>query len=389
MMQDGGSMGGRLLVLGLGGAGGRMVDAVARDSGAAAVRTAAVDTDAAALEESNAATRVLVETARRGGARRLETAARDKLRVLLDRTELLVAVSGLGGASGADLTALALDLAREQDVPAIWIGTHPFRFEGQERADAARTALAAVRAAADATILVPADALCRAVGADEVAAAFPAAAAAMGMTVRCLWQVLAEPAYLKINLSDVLQLAGPGTLMTTQAWGEAEGRRAAERALAGLLESPLLQDAYGGPATRAGLVHVVGGSDLTLSELGLIMDGLTAALPPGAALRAGTSVSPHWKGRVSITALLARPYAALLQGASALPAVTGTERPELPAGDGQEETGPGGRNPEQLTIPIFTGPTGRGRFGTNGKPNVLDGEDLDIPTFVRRGLRFD
>ena len=38
--------------------------------------------------------------------------------------------------------------------------------------------------------------------------------------------------------------------------------------------------------------------------------------------------------------------------------------------------------------PLGTGPTGRGRF-KNAEPTIWNGEDLDIPTFIRRSINLD
>ena len=43
---------------------------------------------------------------------------------------------------------------------------------------------------------------------------------------------------------------------------------------------------------------------------------------------------------------------------------------------------------KKQTGPLGVGPQGRGRFN-NAEPTIWNGEDLDIPTFLRRNINLD
>jgi hypothetical protein len=46
------------------------------------------------------------------------------------------------------------------------------------------------------------------------------------------------------------------------------------------------------------------------------------------------------------------------------------------------------RKPKKAKSPLGIGPVGRGRFN-NAEQTIWQGEDLDIPTFIRRNVNLD
>ena len=48
----------------------------------------------------------------------------------------------------------------------------------------------------------------------------------------------------------------------------------------------------------------------------------------------------------------------------------------------------GNKRKKRTSKPLGVGPQGRGRFN-NAEPTIWNSEDLDIPTFLRRGISLD
>jgi hypothetical protein len=90
----------------------------------------------------------------------------------------------------------------------------------------------------------------------------------------------------------------------------------------------------------------------------------------------GTVVDEGWRGRVTVTAIASEGSAAPPEESRA----SDIEQNELgrPAGRGRKKAG--ARAQTSLKLDAV-----RGRF-KDVEPTMHDGEDLDIPTFIRRGI---
>lgn len=376
---------GDILFLGLGNAGGRIVDALAEQAGEL-LRTAALDCDAADLEARRSDTRVQVGrglTSGRGagGDAALGQGAVageiEKLRALLDDTRLLVTVAGLGGGLGSGGLAPVLKAASDSGAATLCLATLPFDFEGAGCMDVTRRVLPEIRAAADALVIVPNDKRLRAQLKAPMADTLPKSDAEVGEALRVLWQLLTRPAYLALDYADLLRVTRPDQGVATMAWGDARGRRKADSAVQKLLASPLIGGGDDLADATGALVNIVGGPDLTLDEVGQVMAAVQARCGEALSPAVGASVDEAWKGRVTVSLILSRPVTGYL-------AEVKREPEELPLDMGDGDAAADG---EQQTLMMLES-TGRGRF-QNTDPNLMNGEDLDIPTYQRRGLRIE
>ena len=99
----------------------------------------------------------------------------------------------------------------------------------------------------------------------------------------------------------------------------------------------------------------------------------------------GALVDPAWRDRISITVLVTEHWLEDREGN--IPArdtfhgLQPNVRAEVPAGS---DTQAGDADIEQTEIPFEA--AGKGRF-EKIEPTYYHGQDLDIPTFVRRGLK--
>jgi cell division protein FtsZ len=376
-----------ILVIGIGGSGGRLVDALAACA-PEAVRTAMIDTDAAALAASQAISKLQIGSHVTNGqgtggdaglARRAATDDAEIIRGLFSDARLVVVLAGLGGGTGSAVTPEVIKAAGLSGTPTLCVATQPFAFEGAPRAALARAAVPEIREAADGLILIPNDKLFKSVGADKVTEAFPAADAALGMSVLALWQILTRPGYLNAGPSDLAQVTKPERGIATMAWAEAHGRKRGASAVKQLLTHPMLDGGAALGECRSIMVSIVGGEDLTLKDLADIMAPIKAACHERVVITLGTSIDPEWKARLLLTLIAARPGG--WSGAIEMHPLNAQEPTDLPLTENPAVVSRGG---VQTTLQLE--PAGRGRFA-HTDPTLLDGEDLDIPTYQRRGIK--
>jgi cell division GTPase FtsZ len=190
---------------------------------------------------------------------------------------------------------------------------------------------------------------------------------ASGVTL--FWRMLEKPGYIRLDAERVRAIvASAGKARFACATASGEGR-AAEVADA-IARSPLL--AHGSGPVRSILCGVLSGDDLRLSEISRIADGVRDAFGHAAKFELSTvNDEATFSGRLSVVTML-------------FESGDGVEEPA----HGEATAGARPRRARRAVNPLASGQPERGRF-TNVQPTVWKGEDLDIPTFVRRSITLD
>jgi len=377
-----------ITVVGVGGAGGRIADVVAEAVGDAAV-VVAVNTDARALEESRAATRVQIGAGRTGGlgaggdASVGRMAAEDDvqmIRGLFTGSGFVLVVVGLGGGTGSGAAPVIVREARNAGALTLCIAALPCGFEGPERALTAQRALKNFLEASDAVIAVPNDRLFESVGSADLAGTFGKADRTLGICAGSLIKMIDQPGQINLDFADVQHIVRDSGGTCTIGFGEGTGRKRGDAAVASLLGSPLLEKGRVIEKAESLLVSIVGGPDLTVKDVGKIMSAVSSRVREGCRVSMGTVVDEAWQGRVTITVL------ATDRREAARPARVAEQPVEY-----KEETAKPSRRRRKKPVAAQAQTVlrletyGKGRF-KGVEPTILDGEDLDIPTFVRRGI---
>ncbi len=378
-----------ILIVGVGGAGGRIVHGLT-ELVADPLRTAMVDTDADALAASGSVTKLQIGShlahgkgtgGDAGVGRRAAGEDVEMIRGLLTDAGMVLVVVGLGGGTGSAVTVEVLKAAGMAGIPTLCFATLPFKFESEGRTELARSAVPEIREATDGLILVPNDKLFKSTGKDAVTEAFPKAEESLGMCVLAVWKLLTQPGYLNATASDLAQVAKPERGIGGLAWAEGKGRRRGQSAAKQLLAHPMMEGGAALADCRSVLVSIVAGEDLTLKDLGDIMEPIKSACGAEADIAVGTSIDPEWKSRLLLTIIAARPGG--WSGVAApRPSIRRPESDEPPPL--VDNPIPAGRTGVQTTLELE--PAGRGRFA-DSDPTLQDGEDLDIPTYQRRRIK--
>jgi len=369
----------RICVLGVGGGGCRAVDYLVGGSGGPTI--AAVNTDSRSLSESKAMTKIQlgisdaegfgtggdVDLGRMSGERDVEM-----IRGMFTDADVAVVVTCLGGGTGSGATPVILKAAHAAGVFTIVLATQPFEFEGEKRKSTAESSLNAVIAAADVTCLIDNDRLFGAVGGKNIKESFEKADKALAAGVRSLWQMLVQPAFMGIDLADLRALVSRSGGACLFGFGDARGVTRGASAVSSLLEGPVFDKGRALRTSGTALVCIAGSHDLTLTEVGDVMSAISKEAPDDCNLIMGTVVNDDWIDRVMVSVFVTDRKRVV------------TSKPVGGAGTSSSTKGRRNRKramQDKLKLDIY----GKGRF-KNVEATILDGMDLDIPTYVRLGI---
>ncbi|MDP6522790.1 MAG: cell division protein FtsZ [Kiritimatiellia bacterium] len=390
-------IGRKISVVGIGGAGARIVGQMPSDADDGPI-TFAVDTDTCSLVESSATERIQIGEVVTAGfgtggdtQQGREAAEHDTAKILamLENMELVVVVAGLGGGVGGGATPVVLGAAQEAGAATVCFVTLPFDFEGAQRKAAAAKDMEALREICDTVVVVRNNSLFESVDSRDIAGVFKEADSLLSSGVYSLYQMLALPGYLRLDLADLRRLSSDTKGECLFAAAGAEGEDRASKAVESLLTGSLMEQGKLAERARLLMLSIVGGPDLTLKEIGQIMDGISSTVRPQCRVVMGTSVDDGWIGRISLMAIVGEKRKVRPQVETEIPQQPVSEHPAegpplspIAAQPSKKRK----RRPRQERLKLEA--SGRGRF-KDVEPTILDGEDMDVPTFIRRGMRIE
>jgi cell division protein FtsZ len=413
---------------GVGGAGGRLAATALRAAGDPRPCVVA-DTDGEALAASGGAATVLLgRTSSRGlGAggdmdrgRRAAEEAGAEFAATFRGADVVLLFAGLGGGTGGGAAPVAARVAREAGALVIGFATLPFAFEGARRARQAQEALEELRSVADVVLCLSNEKLAALL--DErvtLQAAFQAHNEHLAAGVRGILNLLTRRGLMNVTFADLAAVVRGRHAQSAFAMVEADGPNRANEALERLLASPLLAgDALA--AADSVLVSFVGGPDLAVGEVNAVMAGLTRRCPE-ADIVMGAALDEAFAGRLGLTVIAGRRGRAAEDRAGG--AGTGGDSPAAGSPDLEErleESPPVVRRASRFVAPppemtpeqkqrlfeqrVNGGARGRRRSGAKmrqgqlpleivsrgrfeqSEPTIHLGEDLDVPTYIRRGV---
>jgi cell division protein FtsZ len=340
---------------------------------------AAVHTDAHTLETCRAAVKIqigerLTQGFGTGGDMEKGCQAAmeeiDVLRALFSDVRLAIVVTGLGGGTGSGAGTALIEAAREEGALTLCFVTLPFAFEGAERMRQARETLDIWSRMADAILVTPNDRLMAFVHEPGLANAFDKANDTLASAIGAIEKMIVQPGLIQLDFGDIRFMLGQTGGAGTFGYGEGSGPDKAREAARHLIESPLLEEPRALVHAKRVLLSIVAGEDLTLKEVSDITQALSRELGPTGKLRVGTAIDPRLAARVELALIL--------------PFAPESPRPSTqPARDEKDEPASGSARMRQTSLKLEV--EGKGRF-KDVEPTVQDGQDLDIPTFIRRKI---
>ena len=298
----------RILVLGVGGAGGNAINAMI-ESGMKGVEFVAVNTDAQDLKMSKADAKIqigmnLTKGLGAGAKHDIGQAAADEslneIISYMQGANMVFITSGMGGGTGTGASHVIAKAARELNILTVGVTTLPFSYEGPKRMRRAMQGLEEFKKHLDTVIVVPNQNLFKI--ASETTTfknAFKLSNNVLKHGVQSVTDLMVRPGMINLDFADVetvMSSMGKAMMGTGEAEGENRGKAATELAL----NNPLI-DEYSLKGAKGLLVNITGGDDLTLFEVEESVNRIRAEVDPDAELIFGAIEDTELNGKIRVS----------------------------------------------------------------------------------------
>ncbi|CAN5674037.1 hypothetical protein BH23PAT2_BH23PAT2_03410 [soil metagenome] len=297
----------RIKVVGVGGAGGAAINRMV-EAGIENVEFIAINTDAQALHHSKANIKIHIgkDTTRGLGAGADpdvgESAAResiDEIKQVLEGADMVFITIGAGGGTGSGAGHVVAEISKQSGALVVGFATKPFAFEGEKRRKNAEHAIDNLRDAVDTLIIIPNDRLLQTIDRQTpLLEAFKVADDVLRQGVQGISDLITVHGLINLDFADVkavMSNAGSALMGIGRASGDDRAVEAAQQAV----ESPLLEVSIDG--ARGILFNVIGGQDMSMHEINLAAETITAAADPEANIIFGATISPEIEEELIIT----------------------------------------------------------------------------------------
>lgn len=297
-----------IVIVGCGGAGITTINRL-HHLQAPRARTIAVDTDKQHLDMVQADSRILIARSLTrgrgaGGApdvgRRAAEMARSTLEAVLEDAELCFVTAGLGGGTGTGAAPVVAQIARDQGATVIGMVGYPFN-EERERLPRAEEGLAALYRVTGSVVVLDNNRLEPRHGPRLPGQALTKMDQLIAETIKAINEAITEPSLINIDYADVRAIMSRDGV-AVMLIGDTDRKSGTRAAALDCLSNPLFDIDYRG-ATGA-LVHVTGGSDLTLEEVEGIAMEMTYQLDLHTDLVWGARITEELEGRVRVVAIM-------------------------------------------------------------------------------------
>jgi cell division protein FtsZ len=361
--------------------------------------------------------------------------------------DIVFVCAGLGGGTGSGAAPFIAKLAKEAGALALVLVTMPFTFEGRRRCAQAAASLQLIRENSDAVVCFENDRMAELtlprMGIHE---AFSAADVTISQSIRAIANLLLQPGLIRLGFDDICSVLRDGDARALFGFGEADGENRAHDALVKSLRNPLMHRGEMLANATNVIVQIRGSANVTLGEVGIVMEELNRHVSDRTQLMMGIAIDGTMGSRLSVSIISSsgdtseRPlktevYPALQEPArlepvpaqpASEPVITlrlEDERPangatldpvqhlepaetrapiearaparasieaRAPKKEAVKEADPSDK-PAPKTIEarqevLQFDAVSRGRF-EKSEPTIIDGQDLDVPTFLRRRVK--
>ena len=298
----------RILVLGVGGAGGNAINAMI-ESGLKGVEFVAVNTDAQDLSVNKADAKIqlgmnLTKGLGAGAKHDIGQAAADEslneIVNYIQGSNMIFITSGMGGGTGTGASHIIARAAKELNILTVGVTTLPFSYEGPKRMRRAIAGLEELKKHLDTVIVVPNQNLFKIANeGTTLKEAFKLSNDVLKHGVQSVTDLMVRPGMVNLDFADVetvMSKMGKAMMGT----GEAEGDNRAKVATEMALNNPLI-DEYSLKGAKGLLVNITGGDDVTLFEVDQVVNTIRAEVDPEAELIFGAIQDDELKGKIRVS----------------------------------------------------------------------------------------
>src|SRR5437764_10932876 len=369
----------------------------------------------------------------------------EEIREALADANVIFICAGLGGGTGSGAAPYVAQLAREAGALVIAFVTLPFTFEGKRRNAQAREALARLNEVAHSVVCFENDRMGDMTAPHAgIHQAFATADITISQSVRSIVNLIQRPGLIRIGFDDLLAALRAPHVRCLFGSGEADSDNRAHDALTQALKNPLMDRGRMLADATNVLVQVSGGAGMTLSEVEVLMQELGRHVNEQTQILFGAVVDGKLGDRLTVIIISSLAAdedlisesreGATLSNVFAQPVREQHQRPPpqihiepeaamepvaheesisfeqpvsaqaTPAAESMPgESEPLPVTPHKKAVPhtdekaaaksvpakqeiLQFEPVTRGRF-EKSEPTIVEGEDLDVPTYLRKNIK--
>ncbi len=380
----------KINVIGVGGAGGNAINNMI-DSNLSGVKFIAANTDAQALEVSRAPVKIqlgekLTQGLGAGANPQLGREAAlenwEAIKNAMVDSHMVFITAGFGGGTGTGAAPVIAEICKEVGALTVAVVTKPFSFEGKKRSALAEEGIDRLKDVADTVITIANDRL-RGIATKNTTMVemFKKADEILLHSVKGITDLIMMPGLVNLDFADVkatMSKAG----MAIMGIGIASGDNRAILAAESAISHPLLEDISISGA-RGVLMNITSSTSLTMEEMTEASERIYNEVGENAEIIWGAVVDDSLGDEMCVTVI------ATGIGSDTEPIVSEGFDEEPLRGKVRNVTEADLQNVADYDEPTFirvkeaagesTGATYRGYKGM-----VIDNNDLDIPTFLRK-----
>ena len=298
----------RLLVVGVGGAGGNALNEMI-DNGLQGVEFIAVNTDAQDLKLSKAKARIqiglsLTKGLGAGAKHDIGQAAADEslneIVNTLQGANMVFITAGMGGGTGTGAAHVIARAAKELNILTVGVVTLPFLYEGPSRMRRAQLGLEELRKHVDTIIVIPNQNLFKIANEQTTfEESFNLSNNVLMHGVQSVTDLMVRPGIINLDFADVeTVMASMGKAM--MGTGESEGEGRAIKAADMAISNPLIDD-YTLKGAKGLLVNITGGKDLKLFEVDEVVNKIRAEVDAEAEVIIGAITDSALDGKIRVS----------------------------------------------------------------------------------------
>src|SRR3990167_5509127 len=285
----------KIKVIGVGGGGGNAISSMINDGGIPGVEFVVVNTDAQALLHNKAETKIQIgENLTRGlgsggdpdiGQQAAEE-SREKLQEELAGADMIFITCGEGGGTGTGALTVA-------------VVTKPFEFEGAKRKVLSEQGTQNLQDKVDTLIIVPNQKSLQVVDRKtSIIDAFKKIDSVLHQGVRGIAELITIPGLVNVDFADVKTIMkNAGTAL--MGIGVGSGDKRAMEAIRQAISSPLLDVSIEG--SKGVLFNIVGGPDLSMSEVDEAASIIAKTVDPDADIIFGAVIDDKMVDQIRVT----------------------------------------------------------------------------------------
>ncbi len=300
----------KIKVLGIGGGGGNAVNSMIDSKAIQGVEFITINTDAQALLTSKADTKLQIGSNYTKGlgsgadpevGRAAAEESREKIKDLLFDSDMIFITAGMGGGTGTGASPVVAEIAKESGALTVAVVTKPFSFEGVRRMQTAEEGIEILKDNVDTLIVIPNQRLMDVVDKKmTLLDAFRLADNVLGQGVQGISDLITVPGLINVDFADVKTImSDSGTAL--MGIGQASGENRAATAARMAISSPLLEVSIDG--AKGILYNIVGGSDMTMTEVSDASSIIASAADPDANIIFGAAIDEEMGSNIKISVI--------------------------------------------------------------------------------------